>query len=193
MASTPTPGREGFDPTSVIRSDLDATVILALWCLRKLFLPLLWFGFLFATTYYIVADREVALLVDQVSSLASPSEAIGALLSPLIFIVVASVMRISVGFVALAAAYPLSRSTTTSDHSQAGWIGRHMRVGRDRLYLSRAFRNLRWTWIVRSAAVERLGRRGQLLALCNSVIKWAGIILLAACIFAFFFAIEVAT
>lgn len=169
--------QDSFEPSSVIRDDNDATIILVLWCVRKSFFPLLWLGLSVATVFYVLVGRDVILIEEQVSSLTSPAQAARAFLSPFVLVAVAFLLRLSVGFLALIAAYPLSRSTTSDDHADVGWVGRHARVGKDRLYLSRAFRSLRWTWIVRRAAVDRLGRRGQLLAMCNPVLRWAGIVL----------------
>ena len=180
---------DGFDPSSAIRSDFDATIILLLWCIRKSYFPLLWLGMSFATIAYAIAQRDVLELENQALSLDTPSEFVGALLSPLSIVAIAFIVRIAVGFLALAAAYPLSRSTKPHDHQDARTMTRHIRVWRDRLYLSRAFRSLRWTWIVRNVAVQRLGRRGARLALCNPVLRWAGIALFILFLVALFIAV----
>ena len=180
---------DGFDPSSAIKSDFDATIVLLLWCIRKSFFPLLWLGLLFATIYFAIARRDLLKLEEQASSLSSPGEYLGALLSPLALVAIALIMRISVGILALAAAYPLSRSTKPHDHQNVRAMTRHIRVWRDRLYLSRAYRSLRWTWIVRNAAVQQLGRRGARLAMCNPVLRWAGIALFILFVVVFFFAL----
>jgi len=180
---------DSFDPSSAIRSDVDATVILILWCIRKAFFPLLWLGMTLATIYFAIARRDLLELENQASSLGSPGEFVGALLSPLALVAIALIMRIAVGFLALAAAYPLSRSTKPHDHQDVRMMTQHIRVWRDRLYLSRAYRSLRWTWIVRNAAIQRLGRRGARLAMCNPVLRWAGIALFILFVVVFFFAL----
>jgi hypothetical protein len=179
----------GFDPSSAIRSDFDATVVLLLWCIRKSYFPLLWLGMSFAAISYAIARRDVLELENQALSLDTPSEFVGALLSPLSIVAIAFIVRIAVGFLALAAAYPLSRSTKPHDHQDVRAMTQHIRVWRDRLYLSRAYRSLRWTWIVRNAAVEQLGRRGARLAMCNPVLRWAGIALFILFVVVFFFAL----
>lgn len=182
-----------FDPSSAIRSDFDATTILLLWCIRKAFFPLLWLGMSFATISFAIAGQDVLELESQATSLDTPSEYAGALLSPLALVAIAFIMRIAVGFLALAAAYPLSKSTKPHDHQDVRRITQHVRVWRDRLYLSRAFRSLRWTWIVRNGAVPRLGRRGVRLAMCNPVLRWAGIALFVLFLIVFFIALGTPT
>ena len=184
---------ESFDPSSAIRSDFDATIILLLWCIRKAFFPLLWLGLSFATISFAIAGQDVLELESQATSLDTPSEYAGALLSPLALVAIAFIMRIAVGFLALAAACPLSKSTKPHDHQDVRRITQHVRVWRDRLYLSRAFRSLRWTWIVRNAAVQRLGRRGARLAMCNPVLRWAGIALFILFLVVFFIALGTST
>ena len=169
------PTDDGLDPSSFIRSDFDATIILLLWCIRKSFFPLLWLGMLFATTYFVVAERDLLELESQTASLESPSAIAGALLSPFALVAIALIVRVAVGFLALAAAYPLSRSTKLRHYQDVRKMTQHVRLWRDRLYLTRAYRSLRWTWIVRNAAVERLGRKGTRLAMCNPVLRWIGI------------------
>ena len=184
---------DSFEPSSAIRSDFDATTILLLWCIRKAFFPLLWLGMSFATISFAIAGQDVLELESQATSLDTPSEYAGALLSPLALVAIAFIMRIAVGFLALAAAYPLSKSTKPHDHQDVRRITQHVRVWRDRLYLSRAFRSLRWTWIVRNAAVQRLGRRGSRLAMCNPVLRWAGIALFIIFLVVFFIALGTST
>ena len=149
---------------SAIRSDIGATIVLLLWCSRMAFLPLLWLGMPFATIYFAIARRDVLELESQALSLDTPGEFVGALLSPHSIEAIAFIVRIAVGLLALVAAYPLSRSTEPHDHQDVRTMTRHIRMWRDRLDLSRAFRSLRWMWIVRNAAVQRLGRRGARLA-----------------------------
>jgi len=184
---------DGFDPSAAITSDFDATIVLLLWCIRKSFFPLLWLGLSFATIYFAIARRDLLELEEQAASLSSPGEYLGALLSPLALVAIALIVRISVGILALAAAYPLSRSTTPRDHQDVRRMTQHIRVWRDRLYLSRAFRSLRWTWIVRNAAVQRLGRRGARLAMCNPALRWSGIALFITFMVVFFVALGAST
>jgi len=184
---------DGFDPSSAIRSDFDATIILLLWCIRKGFFPLFWLGMSFATISFAITGQDVLELESQATSLDTPSEFVGALLSPLSIVAIAFIMRIAVGFLALAAAYPLSRSTKPHDHQDVRRMTQHVRVWRDRLYLSRAFRSLRWTWIVRNVAIQRLGRRGARLAMCNPVLRWAGIALFILFLVVLFIALGTST
>ncbi len=167
-------GHALFDPSWAIRDHFDATLVLLLWCLRKSFVPLLWLGLTFATIVVTVLDQSPATITSDLTSLDDPMSYLGALISPLALVVVAFAIRISVGFLAFAAAYPLSAAATRDDGPE---LGRFTRRWFDRIYLTRGYRALRWTWRVRHEAAGRLGRRGEILMTCSTVLRWASILL----------------
>lgn len=159
---------QGLQPGDALRPGrFDATVLLLLWCLRKTFYPLLWIGIIGA----IVTDRFNTSLL---AKLDTGPEIFSAVLTPLVGIALAIMIRVLVGILSFALAYPLSRSNTSSDYAHGRRTHSSIRLWSDRLYLTRAYRSLRWTWIVRSEAVIRLGDTGRRLALCDPVLRWLG-------------------
>jgi len=140
----------------------DAITLLVLRCLRVSFVTLLCAG---ASLAFVTGN----LTEEAISRLSSPAEFIRAALSPLIGIVAAIAIRFAVGWVALAAALPLSgRAWTPGTSAESRW-----RRFRDVLHVTSAYRAMRWTWAVRGAAVERAGRTGDVLVVCEAVIRVA--------------------
>ena len=176
-------------PESLVRDDFDATVLLLLWCGKRLSTPLLWFGLTVATAYFLFIQRDEQALVDRLSELQSPGDQIGALLSPFVFVVISIALRFVVAFLAFASSHPLTGARLPEDYGGRTRVSRHLRLWRDRRYMTSAFRALRWTWPVRDAAVERLGRRGRILAMCNPVLQIAGITLFVVFLTTFVFGI----
>jgi hypothetical protein len=166
------PGHAIFDPSWAIRNDFDATVVLLLWCIRKSFFPLLWLGLTFATIVFTIVDQNPNEATEGLSSLGGPTDYVGALVSPMALVVVAFAIRLGVGFLAFAAAYPLSAAATANDGPE---LGRFTRRWFDRMYLTRGYRALRWTWRVRTEAASRLDRRGSILMTCSTVLRWASV------------------
>lgn len=166
-----------FDPSSAIRSDTDATLVLALWCLRKSFFPMLWLGLSFATIVLVLINHETQTATERLASLDSPDEYLRALVSPMALVVLALAIRISVGFLALAAAYPLTASASLYEYPDAGRLGHVTRRWFDKLYITRGYRSLRWTWTVRNEAARQIGRRGEILSTCSRVMRWSAIVL----------------
>jgi hypothetical protein len=168
------PGHAIFDPSWAIRNDFDATIVLLLWCLRKSFFPLLWLGMTVATVVFTIVDRNPNEAAETLNSLSGPTDYAGALLSPLVLVVIAFTIRIGAGLLAFAAAYPLSAAATANDGPE---LGRFTRRWFDRIYLTRGYRALRWTWRVRTEAADRLERRGSILTTCSTALRWASVLL----------------
>lgn len=163
-----------LDPTAVIRPGrFDPTVLMLLWCMRKTFFPLLWIGFIILT----IAGK---LGESSATELNSIDDFLTALFTPMVGIVAAIIVRLAVSGMAFASAYPLSRWNRHTDYAVGRRSRSRIRMWWDRLFLTRAYRSLRWTWAVRQAAIERLGETGRRLAWCDPVLRWMGIILFGA-------------
>lgn len=161
------------DPAAALRPGrADAFVVLTLWAARRLFGPLLLIGLIFGwVTGQLQAESTVIAEWD------SPDDLLGALLTPLAGIALAILVRIVVGFAALAAAWPLSRW----DRQQAaGTRASLYRTAIDRWRLAQAYRSLRWTWGVRDTAIARGGTAGRRLALSVPITTGATIVLSVA-------------
>ena len=169
---------ERLDPNSVLRNgEFDAAALLLVWCARKSFIPLLCIGLIIA----VITTQDVANLgtemQEELEGLTSPGEFLASLVSPFAGVIIALVVRLASGGVAFALAYPLTRWNRTSDYARRGKSGSYLRMWWDRVYMTRSFRSLRWSWAVRQEAADRLGRRGELLELCNPILNWASVIL----------------
>lgn len=119
---------------------------------------------------------------ESVPPINSAAGAFRALLSPFWLVAVAILIRLGTGVLALLLAYPLSRRTTGSTIGP-DLIKRTWRVWQDRLHLLRAFRSLRWTSPVRTAAIGRLGRAGNVLSWTGTIIAilfWVAVVGLVA-------------
>jgi len=145
------------DPELAVRNDIDARILLALWCARKAFFPLLLAGFIVAAAWFIVVDRDAATFVDRMNQMDTPVEVAGAAFSPFVLVAIAFGMRIVVAIGALVAAFPLSLSNRRDDYPWVGPVGRRVRMWWDRWKMSQSYRAFRWTWLVHAAALERLG------------------------------------
>lgn len=157
----------------------DPTALLLLWLARKSFFPVLWIGVGVA----VIITRDIANLGDEVQreldSLDSLGAALAVLASPFALIFVALLLRIIVDSLAFALAYPLTRFNRPSDYARRGRSGSYLRLWWDRVYLTRSFRSLRWSWAVRQSAADRLDRRGQILEIMSSVLSWTSGLLFA--------------
>jgi hypothetical protein len=161
------------DPDSALRPGrADALIVLSLWLGRRLFLPLLLIGLIFGwITGQLRTEESIIATWD------SADDLVRALLTPLAGIALAVLIRIGVGFAALAAAWPLSRW----DRAQtAGTRGSFYRTAIDRWRLAQAYRSLRWTWGVREAAIRRAGTAGRRLGLAVPVTTVLSILLVIA-------------
>lgn len=176
-----TPRDERLDPNDVLRDGtFDAAALLVLWLARKSFFPILWIGVGVA----VVVTQDIANLGDEVQreieGLDSVGDVLAVLVSPFSLILVALVLRLVVEVLAFGLAYPLSRWNRPSDYARRGSSGSYLRLWWDRVYLTRSFRSLRWSWAVRQGAADRLGRRGQILEFLSPVLSWVSALLFAA-------------
>ena len=146
--------------------------VLVLWAMRQAFWPLIVTGI----TVAVAAGR---LESDTISQWTSPGEILSALLTPLAGIAAAVLVRIAVGWLALAAAWPLSR-WEQKPGTKPWW--RSYRGIVDRWRLAQVYRTLRWTWGVRAEAIERAGPLGRRLGLAAPITTIATI----AAVVAFF-------
>jgi hypothetical protein len=162
-----------LDPDVALGSGtLHAKTLLLLWCFRDTALPLLWIGLTVAFVS-LQPDR----ITEQMQGLSGADGLLGGLLSPLALVALSVLVRLSVSVLGLAAAFPLSLSIEPGDYTRGGRLMGRIRLWRDRLHISRAYRSLRWTWAVRERAAERLGRLGTTLVLCDRVLRWSNLAL----------------
>lgn len=157
------------DPEHALRpGQSDAIIVLSLWAARRAFLPLLLIGMISGWVTGLLTDES-----DLAASFDTVGELLGALLSPLAGIALAIVIRVAVGWFALAAAWPLARWERSEPRRRTQWY----RDAVDRWRLAQAYRSLRWTWGVRDAAIERSGGAGRKLALAVPLSTGATILL----------------
>lgn len=163
-----------LDPELSLRpGEFDAQAVLFLWCIRKSFYPTIWLGLSVA----FIGFGDVDTLAANIETFDSPQAMVGAILSPLGVLVAALVIRIVGSWLALAAAYPLTRGTTRDHYRQGNRMTRWFHFWRDRLYQARAYRSLRLTWGVRKVAYDRLDDAGRFYRVCEFVLVWANIVL----------------
>lgn len=174
--ATPTPSTATpatLAPAAALRPGrFDPTALWLVWCLRRSFLPLLWSGLIGAA---VVGQLEQA----SAEQLQTPGALIDALLSPLAGVVLALGARVGASALALALAYPLARRAAPLDERRLVGALR-VALWADRLYLTRAFRQLRWTTPVRDLAARRLGDTGRRLRRADLVLRVANPVLLVA-------------
>lgn len=144
----------------------DARAVLALWCAKRTFFPLVWIGL------------DLALVViggiEETLDAATGNSLVDELLSPASLVGAAVGLRIVTGFVALLAGLSLTGWTRTSEYPQRARVGRIVSSWLDRLHLARGYRALRWTSVVRIRAAERLGDGARVLTLYPRVARWVG-------------------
>ena len=152
-----------LDPAlAVAEGRFDPVALLSLWLARRTFWPLLAGGMAVAIGVAGGEEQELGSLGDAARALASP----------LAGLILAFALRVIVGWLALALAWPLT-----------GWVGAGGEDGElrglarrhswsDRLQLTRAYRSLRWTHPVREVAVDRLGVVGRRFELADRVLSW---------------------
>lgn len=160
-------GEGGAVPDDVMApTRLDAVTVLLLWGMRRAFYPLLLVGLAFA---WIAGEVTPVALV----RLENPFQLVAALFTPLAGIALALTVRLLVGLLALAAAFPRTRwvSEEEVERDPAGHRRGPVRRWVDRVYMTAAYRELRSTWTVRGRATAQLGRSGRWLTGLN-VLLW---------------------
>lgn len=143
---------------SILRGRVDAVLVLVLWVLRRASWALLFVGFAIALWR---GDVAAALELDTFE------EALDAILSPLAPLALAVLFRLGVVVVAFVSAYPigLREAREVPGHLDGDVSRRISTVWR----VTTAHRSRRWTWPVRSLAVERAGRPGRVLDVVDRV------------------------
>jgi hypothetical protein len=149
----------------------DPTALLAAWCLRKAFLPLVWIGL----AVPLLAHSSDAI---EHAKLDSVSHALRALFSPLAGLVLALAVRLASAALGFALAYRVTGSLDADGGSaRRGRIGWFVRFA-DRLRLTKAYREIRWTTPVRAEAADRLGSRGKAFIFAERSLTIGGWVLL---------------
>lgn len=157
------PPLAAFEPASVLRPGrMDPLALIVVGVIRGA-APAL---FVVGLIYFVLT---VGNHFESLPAIASPMQALRALLSPFAIAAVGVLLRFGAGIVALLLAYPLSRQATGSVIGP-DIVKRPVRIWQDRLHLIRAYRSMRWTSPVRTLALQRLGRTGY-------VLSWTGTIL----------------
>lgn len=158
-----------LDPAILFRpGNVDPLGVLALWYVRKLFVPTLWIGLMIA----IIADPNNSATI----TLETPEDTWNALLSPLAGIVIAIALRVGANIGALLFAIPASTVFGARADVQQS-LGRRLGQLNDRFYVAGALRSLRWTDEAREYAVDRLGKRGRLFAHLDRAFVVANVVL----------------
>jgi hypothetical protein len=129
----------------------DARRLLVVWFVKKSFVWMLFGGSAFATVVHAIERVDNDFQV----RLSSPDSVRSGLLSPFAFVVLALLIRLAIGWVAVWLAYPLARSHDASFEPRTGW-NRHWGTFSDRYKVAKAYRLLRWTHHVRQAAIDRV-------------------------------------
>jgi hypothetical protein len=163
-----------FDPDLALRpGNADARVVLYVWLYRTSWLPVLWVGLIM---------MQVAGAGDGIGTVdfTDAGTVMRELVSPLSGVIIALAIRVTSGWVALAFAYPMTRWTVPSQYGDRSGESSGTRMWLDRIRLTGAYRAMRSSWLVRSAAAERLGAEGRRLMLAASLLVWSNVALVAA-------------
>ena len=129
----------------------DSRRLLIAWFVKKSFPWMLFGGAALASVVHAIerVDNEYEV------KLSSPGSVIGGLLSAYAVVVVAMLLRIVIGFVALGLAFPFARAHDADLEPRTG-RNRHWGTMSDRYKVAKAYRLLRWTHHVRQVALDRV-------------------------------------
>ncbi len=165
-----------IEPDAVLGSGRGhLTVLLVLILVRRAVVPLVLIGLICGA----LIGGTTSTTYDDVGDILT------GLASPLAGVALAVVSRIVASLAGLAAAYPLShRAPIAVDVHAPGRRGTFARMA-DRIHVTRALRELRWTRAVQEEAAVRLGRRGAVLTRADEVIRRSTLPLLGAVVVAF--------
>lgn len=182
-------GLNAISPSAVVRSRTDAKMLLGLWCARRAFFPLLLLGIVVATVVImLVQSVGVDQLNAELERVSAQGNLLATLLSPFAGIALAILWRLAVAGVAFAAAYPSARPhqlVRTADRSR---ISYSFRTWWDRLFLTRAYRAVRWTWAARVEATRIAPQAGRFADFAERILRWLGWALLVGWLAIVFFA-----
>ncbi len=129
----------------------DARRLLVTWFAKKSFMWMLFGGSALAAVVHAIERTDNELQV----SLTSPDSVLSGLLSAFALVVLALLLRLVIGWVALGFAYPLARAHDAVLEPRTGW-NRHWGTFSDRYKVAKAYRLLRWTHHVRHVALDRV-------------------------------------
>ena len=143
----------------------DSWSVLVLRCVRNLAWVVLWIGLIVLVVSHRLNDPLT-------SQLATPTGLLKAAGTPLFGVALALVLRVAVAVVALALAAPLALRIPWGAGKGEVEVAseRWNRWVVDRWQLASALRSARWTFAVRSVAVERVGPAGKVLTRCETVL-----------------------
>ncbi len=159
VEDTPAPPTEG-GPQLPPRIELDACLqpgrgdarrLLIVWFVKKSFWWMFFGGVAFASGVHFIERVDNEFTVDY----QSPVSVEHGLLSAWVFVVLAVLLRIAIGWVAAALAFPLARRHDADLPPRTGW-NRHYATLSDQYKVAKAFRSLRWTHNVRQVALDRV-------------------------------------
>ena len=129
----------------------DSRRLLVAWFVKKSFWWSFFGGAALASVVHFVERVENEFQVDY----RSPESVEHGLLSAWVFVVAAVLLRVAIGWIAVALAYPLARAHEIGLAPRTGW-NRHYATVSDRYKVAKAFRDLRWTHHVRQVALDRV-------------------------------------
>jgi hypothetical protein len=168
-------GLQAPEPATVLGAGrVDAVMLLALWLVRRAFWLLMAVGILVLVALGSL-DSVEQLETPEITSAAQAREV---LLSAQGVLLVAPLLRLVSGWLALLLAYPHARRFQRSADRAIGRTARHPAVWWDRWHLVRALRDWRWTSSVRRHARWRLGRASTPILVADLTLLILGLVLL---------------
>ncbi len=129
----------------------DARRLLIVWFVKKSFWWMFFGGSALAAVVHAIERTDNKFQV----RLSSPDTVLSGLLSAFALVVLALLIRLMIGWVALGFAYPLARAHDAVLEPRVGW-NRRWGTFSDRYKVAKAFRLLRWTHHVRQVALDRV-------------------------------------
>lgn len=129
----------------------DSTRLLLAWFVKKSFWWMFFGGAAFASLVHFVERTDNEFNV----SYSSPESVERGLLSAWAPVVLAVLLRLVMGWIGVALAYPLARAHDHGLPARTGWNRQYATLS-DRYKVAKAFRNLRWTHYVRQVALDRV-------------------------------------
>ena len=129
----------------------DARRLLIAWFVKKSF----WWMFFGGSAFAAIVHAVERVDNDYQVRLSSPDTVVSGLFSAFAIVVLAVLIRLLIGWVALGLAYPLAASHDAALEPRTGW-NRHWGTFSDRYKVAKAYRLLRWTHHVRQVALDRV-------------------------------------
>ena len=129
----------------------DSARLLITWFAKKSFWWMFFGGAALASVVHFIERVDNEFQVNY----QSPESVEHGLLSAWAFVVLAVIIRLLIGWVAVTLAYPLARRHEFDLPLRTGW-NRHYATLSDRYKVAKAFRALRWTHNVRQVALDRV-------------------------------------